>query len=201
MKVERPATPVLTTQLINARADQIAEDINNRINSDAKQLAVEGIGKGIATAALIGAIAANANEEAARSITSTTGSVVNSGINFGRGVVFEKFLTQIKAFQRSEIMDDKTCEICLSLDERIVKASDPMASMDLVHTNCRGIWVPIFQDEETTGSFGIPKTIENSFEKVGGVPVVNSFKQMKRPINKVSSGAIEEIKKRISAKK
>ena len=94
-------------------------------------------------------------------------------------------------------MDNKTCAMCMSLDQRVVRADDPMAKMDLVHTHCRGIWVPIMGDESFKGSFGLPKTITDRLETVGGVPAINSFTQLKKPINRSNEAVQDEIKRRL----
>lgn len=54
---------------------------------------------------------------------------------------------QIHCYQRSEILDHKTCNFCLSMDGRCVAPGDPLTKMDQFHTGCRGIWVTVSKQE------------------------------------------------------
>jgi hypothetical protein len=64
--------------------------------------------------------------------------------------------------------------------------------------NCRGVWVPIFKSEEQPKANPIPKSIIDSFDKIGDKPQINGFKQLKKPINtKQSVDAKAEIAKRL----
>jgi hypothetical protein len=48
-------------------------------------------------------------------------------INHGRNIVFDKNSEDIHALQRSEILDQTTCNFCLSVDGRVVEKDDPFA--------------------------------------------------------------------------
>ena len=197
LKVERPITPTLNTQLMNMEADQIADEFSAQVERETKEIARNGLLKGLGVAAIIAAMTNKAKEKASQMATNLIGSVVGENVNKGRRYVFEKNSFKIKAYQRSEILDDRTCAMCMSLDRRIVRADDPMSKMDLVHSHCRGIWVPITQDETVEGSYGLPKTVTDAFDTIGGVPSINSFTQLKKPINKSNESVQSEIKRRI----
>lgn len=194
--VERPKTPTRTTQLNNLEVEQIAEEVTTRINGEAKQSATKGLEAGIATAAILIAMRRNVEKEANRANSILSGSIIGENINKGRRIVFENNLDLVQAYMRSEILDSRTCNICMSLDKRVVKADDPFAQMNLVHNNCRGVWVPIKEgarssvgtegvptvDDIPGVKLGIPKTIKQRFETVGGAPQRNAFEQLKKPL-------------------
>jgi len=58
-----------------------------------------------------------------------------------------------------------------------------MAQMDIVHSHCRGVWIPIFVSEpDHPDVTGIPESIKKQFDLVDGKPTVNQFKQLKKPL-------------------
>ena len=197
LDVERPITKRKNTQLMNFEAQQIAETFRSEINVKTKEIAKEGLAKDLATPLVVAAIIGQASGTSNTLINNIVGSVVGQNINKGRRFVFEDNIKIIKAFQRSEILDSRTCNMCLTLDQRIVKADDPIAQMDSVHTRCRGEWVAITLEEKIEGKVGIPKTALKGFDTIGGVPTINRFKQLKRPFNAGNKKAQKEIERRI----
>lgn len=200
--VDRPTTPLQDRQLMNVDAKDIAEGYAANLEG----VLASALKAGLAADASIAAIVASARQavvdEAAKEITNITGTLVGQYVNMGRNNVIFSNIEKVVAMQRSEVLDGVTCSMCLSLDERVVTPTDPMAYMQIVHTHCRGVWVPVLvEDEQKPDVTGIPKGISDSFDKVDGRPIVNGFKQLKRPINDVSRPAMEEIKKRFEAKK
>lgn len=104
----------------------------------------------------------------------TTGSLFNQG----RYTAIYENRKMVYALQRSEILDMRICNYCLSMDGRIVKVSDPIAKADIFHSNCRGIWVEIMKDEaELPDINGVPKTLLDKYD--GGV---NEFEQLDKPV-------------------
>lgn len=82
--------------------------------------------------------------EATANTLSVTGSV-----NMGRGSIFARYPERVYGFQFSAILDDRTSDICMSLDGIVVKAgsSDYAAYSPPRHPNCRSIWVAILMAE------------------------------------------------------
>lgn len=80
-------------------------------------------------------------------VTATT--AVSVGVNRGRKDVFNKYETDIYAYQYSAILDTATCPTCESLDGKVLdQASYKKTSYDPpIHFNCRCIWVAILKDE------------------------------------------------------
>lgn len=195
--IPRPETPSIDKRLMSLDSQDIAEAYVANLENTAKAVIKSGIAAGAATTAIVSAMQAKLKDEAAKSITNISGTVTGEYLNRGRASVFDRNLTKVIAYQRTEILDGRTCPMCLSLDELVVDPKDPMSRLHLVHTHCRGFWVPIFGlDAQKPEITGIPATIANRFETIDGRPVINSFKQMKKPINDVSKKAQEQIRKR-----
>lgn len=185
MGVERPNTPTQKTQLMNFGASQIAQDFVNEVNSEAKETARLGLAKGATAVAIVATINDVVKKKSKQFVKEATGGVVSDGVNEGRRLVFEKNVAEIQGYLRSEILDDRTCPICLSMDGTQVKPNDPMAQLDQVHDNCRGVWIPIKNDEDVEDDWGVPSQVENAFDMENrfGLPYKNNFKQLKSPIN------------------
>jgi SPP1 gp7 family putative phage head morphogenesis protein len=79
-------------------------------------------------------------------------TIVSQNINRGRqGYMFDQSnLEEIQAFQYSAIIDDRTTDICLALDGKIMSKDDEESQqfMPPNHYNCRSILVPITINEE-----------------------------------------------------
>ena len=71
----------------------------------------------------------------------------------------------VYAFQRSELLDCKTCNVCISMDGRIVDKGDPITRIKQFCPHCRGIWVGILNDEANKPPIeGIPQAIRDLFD-------------------------------------
>jgi hypothetical protein len=91
-----------------------------------------------------------------------------------------------------------TCPFCLSLDKKVITPDDPMRNLEIVHSHCRGLWVPIFGVDETKPEItGIPKALQDRFDLIDGRPTINAFKYMKAPIADVSKEAADVIRKKL----
>ena len=123
------------------------------------------------------------------------GQVVVDSFDEGRNIVFENKRADLHGLQRSEVLDQKTCNVCLSLDGRVLSPNDPFTNIGQVHTHCRGIWVAVLKtDAELPTVKQLPKTLKNRFETIEGVPNTNNFKQMKQPIVRKGSRVDQKIK-------
>lgn len=201
MDVPIPVTPTIKTQLMNLNSAMIAESFATDVDLNAKQKAIDGYSKGVDDSGIVGAIGIIATMRAAKMINSLAGNIVGENINKGRRTVFQANSNMIQGYQRTEILDGVTCDFCLSMDGEEVTADDPMATLDEVHDNCRGLWVPIQVGEPfDVANAGLNPDLEDSFDTVGGAPVVNAFKQLKAPLNDLSRGATEEVAKRMQSR-
>jgi hypothetical protein len=188
MKVSVPETSSKDIALRNARIQQAVQDRTRSIESSIKNKALDLARKGVGDASASFALEQAFDKAAIVENNQISGRTIAQNINIGRSVVFDKNKEDIFALQRSEILDEKTCSMCLSLDGRVINKNDPFGKIDQVHSNCRGIWVVILPtDADLPTPKPIPKSIQNRFDTVEGVPTTNAFKQLKKPlINKTS---------------
>jgi hypothetical protein len=165
---------------IDIQADAIAEAQIAQIVGDSKSAYVQALNKGESIAAALAAADQYA-DEAIEALTRDASQILTSGyINHGRSVVFDRFAPDVYALQRSEILDEATCNYCLSVDSRVIEKDDPFGSNTIFHSNCRGIWVAIMKDEEEPPKIGgIPQAIRDRFGDV-----VNDLIQPKKPQRK-----------------
>lgn len=196
MSVGTPTTPLKATRLKSLEASQIAETFAFELENTAKSLVRSAIAADASDAAIVTAARAAIQDDASKMISNISGSVVGQYVNRGRRQVFLDNIGKITKFQRSEVLDSNTCNICLSLDSRIVPADSPMAEMDLVHSHCRGLWVPIFVVDDQPEDNPIPKTVQDAFDVIDGRPVMNGFRQVKNPIQRADNKEAQAIIKR-----
>jgi hypothetical protein len=104
-------------------------------------------------------------QDAIDTLVSDTTSILLSGyVNHGRGVTHDANDDKIYALQRSELLDSRTCNYCLSIDGRTIEKDDPFGKNTIFHSNCRGIWVSILTDEaELPAIGGIPQSLRDRF--------------------------------------
>lgn len=89
-----------------------------------------------------------------------TGSIlVSQAVNRSRDDVFQTAEDDIAVYQYSAILDDKTCELCESLDGAIASPQDYKDSpfQPPIHQYCRCIWIAIKKDQSSIpAETGIP---------------------------------------------
>lgn len=144
-----------------------------------------------------GQIDANLVDVIDKSLDSTAPTMIGVAFNNGRNDVFERNGGMIYALQRSEILDKKTCNFCLSMDGRIVSPDDEWTDATVFHTNCRGIWVAIMDEETNKPPIeSVPGELGDYY---GGE--VNSVVQPKAPIVKPGGLADMYLKRQAAAAK
>lgn len=192
MDVKAPSSPQDLGQTLDLMADTIATQHFYEIETQAKQALGNQLTKfgekeirALASAAV--AIASSGEDL----VRNTAAIVVSDLINKGRKLVFDKNANKIHALQRSEILDEVTCNFCLSMDGRIVEPDDSIAKEGTFHSNCRGIWVEILKDEEELPEVtGVPNSLR---DRLGDE--VNDLVQPKKPIVRKDSLAAKAIAK------
>jgi hypothetical protein len=185
MNVQAPANPQQMLTIMDAEADAIAKAHATQLTKNAKQGLLEGLKKQAELNVLIGELHDKMTREIAKLTSDTSGIVAGGYLNDGRRVVFEAYADDIYALQRSEILDLRTCNYCVSIDSRIVEKTDTFARNTIFHTYCRGIWVEILQAEEQKPAIGgVPQTLRDRFGNV-----VNALLQPKNPLVKKNSPA------------
>lgn len=172
-----------TSQLRQLETEQDAETLISSIENTGKDTIAKGVAAGAATAAIIAAASTEMRAKASKGIEAIASKTVAANINRGRASVFTDNIAEIYGYMRSEVMDAVTCNVCISLDRKVIAPDDPMRTLDQVHTYCRGAWVPIKHgDIDKPEITGIPATLSKTFDKIDGRPITNAFKQLKKPL-------------------
>lgn len=192
-----PPDTAASLATIDLMADTIANKVATDLETQAKIAAATAINNDTPTLQAVGAIDKNLDDAIDKSVNMTSSILIPQNLNMGRNDVFQRNLDDIYALQRSEILDAKTCNFCLSVDGRVVDATDPLAQSSIFHSNCRGIWVQIMNDETNPPPIdGIP---DNVAQYYGGD--VNSLVQPPNAIVKDGTRAAKEVARRAALKK
>lgn len=190
--VPHPQTDRETLLQMQMSAKTIAEKTAQDLESKAKIAAVNDIKQAVPALQSAGSIDGTLDEAIAKAVDDTAGVISGQGINNGRNDVFSANEDKIRSLQRSEVLDDKTCDFCLSMDGRVVEAGSKEAGWDTFHGNCRGIWVAIMENELNPPEItGIPDNLSAYY---GGQ--TNSLIQPPKPIVRSDSPAADEAKRR-----
>jgi len=111
--------------------------------------------------------------------------------------VSDTYLDDVYCLERSEILDDKTCNFCLSMDGRTFAKDDPIGNTDEFCKGCRGIWAEVLNDQSIKPEIDqIPSELLKCIK--GGK---RSMMGLKKPIVDENSPAWEELERRKSDKK
>ncbi|MFA5024477.1 MAG: hypothetical protein WC523_06010 [Patescibacteria group bacterium] len=98
----------------------------------------------------------------------------------------------VYALQRSELLDEETCNFCLSMDGRTVSVDDEITKIDEFHKDCRGMWVEILKTEVDPPEInGVPKELRDILNKKGSI-------KLKEPILDIGSLAYDYYKQKKS---
>lgn len=189
-----PTTPKVNNRLRSTKIDIAVDTRNQSIESVIQRKMLDLVTKGIGATAAVFEISKLFDKVTSKQDSHLTGSIVEDNVNSGRDLVFGLNVDKIHGLQRSEILDVKTCPICLSLDGRVIDAKDPFAKIGQIHTSCRGLWVAVLKsDAELPAVKALPKSILNRFDTIEGVPITNDFAQLKSPVITKSSRLNQKI--------
>lgn len=191
MGVQPPANNAETLANIDLMADTIANKTAIDLETKAKIATANAMKSDIGHLQAAGAVDALLDQAVDDAVINTRGLIVNQSLNDGRNDVFERNGGMIQSLQRSEILDNTTCNFCLSMDGRVVNPDDAWAKTNSFHSNCRGIWVEILKDEENPPEVGgIPGNLADYW---GGQP--NELIQPPRPMPLPGTLAEDYVKK------
>jgi len=196
MGIKVPPSTADTLANIKLLSNTVATKTASDLVSKAKVAAVNSLNQNQSSYETSAGIDSTLNDAIDSAVTNTAGLLINQGINMGRNDVFERNASDIYALQRSEVLDERTCDFCLSMDGLTISPDDDWAATDSFHTNCRGIWVEIMNDEQNPPEItGVPDNVGNYY---GGQP--NQLIQPKAPIVQPNSPAAAEAQRRKDAK-
>lgn len=196
MSIPIPPSSAESLANMNMTVDTIANKTLLDLETKAKLSAANSVKNNDTVLQTVGLIDTMLIEQIDKSVDNIAGIIVGQNINTGRNDVFQRNKGMIHALQRSEILDQSTCNFCLSMDGLIVEPTDEWARTDIYHTSCRGIWVEILKDEEDKPDVtGIPENIADFF---GGE--VNQLIQPPKPITRPGT-AVDDFVKQKEAEK
>lgn len=196
MNILTPASSAQSLAHMEVLADTIANKTASDIESKAKLSVVNGLKQETSTLQALGKVDATLDDVIDKSVDMAASVIIGQGINNGRNDVFARNTGMIHSLQRSEILDEKTCNFCLSVDGLVVEPSDPFAKTDIYHSNCRGIWVEILTDEVNPPDItGVPNSLQDLY---GGEP--NALIQPNKPIIRPGAPAEAIVKQKNESK-
>lgn len=202
MAVQAPTTAAEARKTLKtmtaAKIDKMSQDMEHAAQAAITELAAKRGGSitNTSTQAAVSAASDAIDAVVEKNAGLHTLSVIGS-LNFGRAAIFERFPEKVYAMQYSAIIDDRTTDLCLSLDGRIVEpGSDDFYSYSPPqHYNCRSIWVEILQDEEFKPDIdGIPGSIEPN-------DTIDSAKDLSAPVVKKNSVAVKVLQEELDDRK
>lgn len=196
MGILAPANTAESLAHIDMMADTIANKTASDLEAKAKISTANALKKNISILQTVGTIDLALEEAIDKAVNTTAGIIVGQSINNGRNDVFARNRSMIYALQRSEVLDERTCDFCLSMDGLIIDPTDDWASTDVFHGNCRGIWVEILNDEDNKPEVtGVDEELGSYY---GGQP--NALVQPPKPILQPNSPAQAEVDRRAAEK-
>lgn len=191
IKVKAPPTKAETKTLISDEAKSVVEKQFNDLMFQIKNIVQQARRKNQLTRKrvefsiddVIGAIETAFASFIDDKLGYTAAVSIASAINTGRDDVFQTYKTQIKLYQYSAILDERTCPICEELDSTVVDEAEYESTdwLPPIHGGCRCIWVAILSDEED------PPEATGFPDEPGGVaqPLLAEMKAMKKDLKLV----------------
>lgn len=147
LKLSAPITKSVYQNAARTRAVGVADKLVNDLVAEVRFAMTDLMEKGVARRELVRNLGEITVAKISTLIARASSSTMVGGINTGRYSVFEGRPEVIHSLQRSEILDTRTCNYCLSIDGRSVYPGDDIAEIEQFHFNCRGIWVAIHKEE------------------------------------------------------
>ena len=194
MGVQVPPNTAASLANIDLMADTAAGKMAADIEAKAKLESANHLKNGTPVLQAVGSIDLVLEELITKNVETTAGIIVAQSLNTGRSDVFQRNIGMIHALQRSEVLDTKTCNFCLSMDGRYIAPDDIWAKTDVYHTHCRGIWVEVLKDEQGVENIVPTKIPTEISDLYGGTP--NSLIQPKNAKVEDNSPAKAEVEKR-----
>ena len=139
---------------IDLTANKIVSDITDRFDTASTLTAIDAIDDGLPDDKIIEATEDSIDEFIAGSvIVAGSGAVVNKFINIGRNNTFVAAKDQVQVFQFSAVLDNRTTDICRSLDGKTFTFEDGtgLEFRPPLHFNCRSIILPVPGAQAPTG--------------------------------------------------
>lgn len=171
-----PATASQVKSLASLKAEAVADNLITSLLNEARFAVIDVTERGIAAQTAIKTVGDLVKSRVLLSISRASSSTMVGGLNLGRKITHDNYKSDIYSLVRSELLDKRTCNYCLSVDGRSVQPDDPFADIDIFHLNCRGIWFAVLNEEiDKPPITGIPNHLRAS------VGTLSEFKQLSQP--------------------
>lgn len=211
MSVKAPATSKDISGLYRSQALVLEDKVSTEVSNVAKDEALYSINKGLSEAAILKQTEKALDDKLRKIINASSTQAIGGAFNTWRVTVFETYPDKIYAFQYTAVLDARTTNLCMSLNGRVVKATDPAFSayQPPNHIRCRSMWVEILTDEFIKPKIeGIPTSItKNSrtgYTTFRDLKGVKPYKPKEAPTTKeqiiVRKGIIDAVKETIKNK-
>lgn len=188
MKIPAAQTSAQALANIDLVASNVASKAVSDIEALAKHLSAQSLKTDVPTLQDMGRIDKALSEAIQKTIDNNVPMLIGQSVNDGRNDTFESNRGMIYGLQRSEVLDDVTCNFCLSMDGLVVEPTDTAwAKAGVFHNNCRGIWVEIMKDEQNVEDIeitGVPANLADYYDGAA-----NTVSQPPRPIVRPDSPA------------
>lgn len=162
MGVKVPGTDKDVSGMYRAQSEHMENKIAADITNTAIDEAFYQLQKGVSTAAILKQIEKALDQKIDKLIRATTSAAVGGAFNTWRIAVYETYPEKVYAFQYTAVLDNRTTNICKSLNGRVIAKDDPdfYRFAPPLHTNCRSFWVEILENEFIKPKISIiPKSI------------------------------------------
>ncbi len=192
-----PLTNNLAKQVVATKMGIAVDQRNARIEDAVKERIVDLVNNQAGKANALFDLEKLIDEQLGKANDKLSGQVVIDSFNEGRYIAFDdpEAKDKIHGLQRSEILDDATCPMCITIDGKVLSASDPFTFVNELHDNCRGMWVAVLKtDAELPPVKILPKSITSRFNTVDGTPTGGIMRQLPKPIIAKGSRADQKIK-------
>lgn len=151
-KFEQSLIPEDFIRLIEAESFKLVGDYTTDVTKRAKNLLIDAIKNGVPEGEIVKLLRDELSENTDKWIRTVVRTKTTEFYNSARRSYWENdpiAKQLVTAYQFSAIMDDRTSEICRSLDEKIFDLDSEVARITPpLHFNCRSLLVPLTKFEE-----------------------------------------------------
>ena len=181
--------------IIESDAFKSVQDYSIAVTGKMRSVLMEGIKSGLGEGEIVKKLTELGAKESEKWLSTVARTKSTEMMNRGRKSFYDNdpVASQIvEAYQFSAIMDDRTSDVCASLDEKVFTKGEFTSSIvPPLHFNCRSILVPVtkFEDYKTSK----PPSMD-SLKKKGGNLILKSKHSQKfynESMNSLVSGTIQ----------
>jgi len=139
----KTTTPASASRWISVKSRSLSDLHAGGLKTQAQLVTLNSLVAGKTTKAILFDVKNKLDVWGATQINRTAAVTVNEALNQGRNITARK--ARFDFAQYSAILDDRTSELCSSLDGKVIETSNPDFERFTppLHNNCRSVWVYI----------------------------------------------------------